>query len=416
MRNMSLPIMAGDRIIDLGVSYLREAREWWIRRTHTTIVVPMSNRFATTLLQMVDPSVGQTFEVLWTDGSVVTRATRNNAPEVAELRRGGMVATESPKSQWYFDLYASPKHEVLTINIGGADYRMTVQNVPSDNPLAEGEDFLIITTKGTGKHAFTPLLRMVNDAINEDSGVAVNVWNWQNSFWGHTTTLPRRSLDTIILPNRVERDVVKDLLEFNDSEPEYVRLGTPYRRGYFFYGTPRSGKSALIGVMASMSGRNLFVLNVSGLHASDDGLIQAFTSLPKDAILVIEDVDAMSGVSVSRGDNDQNRVALSTLLNCLDGTFSKNNVVVVMTTNHKENLDPALIGSGRMDYTLEFGLATMGQVEGLWELYFPTERMPNLPLPQQLGVPMAEVQSIFQRNRRAPHKAWEALYAIAKRD
>jgi chaperone BCS1 len=49
-------------------------------------------------------------------------------------------------------------------------------------------------------------------------------------------------------------------------------------------------------------------------------------------------------------------VSLSSLLNVLDGVGSQEGRVLIMSTNHVERLDDALIRPGRVDMTLELGL------------------------------------------------------------
>jgi len=47
---------------------------------------------------------------------------------------------------------------------------------------------------------------------------------------------------------------------------------------------------------------------------------------------------------------------LSGLLNAIDGTFSRDGRILIMTTNHPEKIDPALIRKGRADVREHIGL------------------------------------------------------------
>jgi ATP-dependent 26S proteasome regulatory subunit len=51
-------------------------------------------------------------------------------------------------------------------------------------------------------------------------------------------------------------------------------------------------------------------------------------------------------------------VTLSGLLNAIDGTCSPEGHVLIMTTNHPEKLDSALIRSGRISVKIAFSHAT----------------------------------------------------------
>ena len=79
-------------------------------------------------------------------------------------------------------------------------------------------------------------------------------------------------------------------------------------------------------------------------------------------MVVFEDIDSMTDI-VRRRDirflqkaqivSENDDLNLAYLLNMLDGTLTPSNSVIVMTTNHKEHLDPALIRSGRVDIHVE---------------------------------------------------------------
>src|SRR5882757_3156429 len=64
-------------------------------------------------------------------------------------------------------------------------------------------------------------------------------------------------------------------------------------------------------------------------------------------------------------------VSLSGLLNVLDGFYAPTNVLFVMTTNHVEALDKALLRPGRIDYKLYLGKATDRQKIELYRRFFP---------------------------------------------
>jgi chaperone BCS1 len=63
-------------------------------------------------------------------------------------------------------------------------------------------------------------------------------------------------------------------------------------------------------------------------------------------------------------------ISLSTMLNAFDGLFTPHGLIFFMTTNHVENLDPALIRHGRIDIREELGNATPEQSKILYNKYF----------------------------------------------
>jgi chaperone BCS1 len=57
-------------------------------------------------------------------------------------------------------------------------------------------------------------------------------------------------------------------------------------------------------------------------------------------------------------------------LNQLDGLVEGDGRVVVLTTNHKELLDPALYRPGRCDLVVHLGLCSKEMIADLYELYY----------------------------------------------
>jgi hypothetical protein len=61
-----------------------------------------------------------------------------------------------------------------------------------------------------------------------------------------------------------------------------------------------------------------------------------------------------------------NGPSLATLLNCLDGHSMNENLLIIMTSNHPEVLDPAVIRPGRIDLHLRLGYCTAYQCAGMY--------------------------------------------------
>merc|ERR1712154_482024 len=68
-------------------------------------------------------------------------------------------------------------------------------------------------------------------------------------------------------------------------------------------------------------------------------------------------------------------IKLSDLLEAFDGVLEMGGRMMVMTTNHLEKLDPALIRPGRVNLSLEFKRCTKQAIGEFFETFFP-----NIPL------------------------------------
>jgi hypothetical protein len=67
----------------------------------------------------------------------------------------------------------------------------------------------------------------------------------------------------------------------------------------------------------------------------------------------------------------EDKLNLSGLLNVLDGLLELNEVIIVLTTNHPENLDPALIRHGRITHHMEMTYIAPEQIREMIKFHFP---------------------------------------------
>ncbi|PPJ54612.1 hypothetical protein CBER1_06186 [Cercospora berteroae] len=72
-------------------------------------------------------------------------------------------------------------------------------------------------------------------------------------------------------------------------------------------------------------------------------------------------------------------ISLSGLLNAIDGVASAEGRVLIMTTNHPEKLDAALVRPGRVDRKVEFQLAMKEQISELFvRMYAASDQVPDI--------------------------------------
>jgi len=118
------------------------------------------------------------------------------------------------------------------------------------------------------------------------------------------------------------------------------------------------------------------VLNLSERGLTDDRLNHLLSNMPDRSIALLEDVDAAFSrrrvVTEEDGYRGAN-VTFSGLLNALDGVASSEERIVVMTTNHPERLDEALVRPGRVDVKAEIGYAGREVVEVMWDRFYGRE-------------------------------------------
>jgi chaperone BCS1 len=91
------------------------------------------------------------------------------------------------------------------------------------------------------------------------------------------------------------------------------------------------------------------------------------------------------------------------LLNVLDGFYAPTNVLFVMTTNHIEALDEALLRPGRIDYKLYLGKASDRQKVELYRRFFPEAsavEVEEFVAGAQSAATMAEFQGLLLKSEQ----------------
>jgi mitochondrial chaperone BCS1 len=268
---------------------------------------------------------------------------------------------------------------------------------------------ITITTIGFSRKRINFLIDQALSGIVTQKGI--NVFTYIG-WWDCLEKRTPRPLDSIVLPDAMVETLTSDVERFLGSAPQYIKRGIPYRRGYLFCGPPGTGKSSLAIALAGHYQLPIYVLNL-GSVGSDQTLIEAAGGVPNHGILLIEDIDATKVALVRKEDDDteQKGVTLSGLLNCLDGIVAKEGRILIMTSNHPERLDPALIRPGRVDRRVEFGLASADEATRLFLRFFDddTESANWLSNDYTIRQSAAEIQGHCQNFEGNPLGAAQAI-------
>ncbi|KAK2037731.1 P-loop containing nucleoside triphosphate hydrolase protein, partial [Colletotrichum somersetense] len=169
-----------------------------------------------------------------------------------------------------------------------------------------------------------------------------------------------RRIKTVVLAPETRNDLLADLESFlrPSTEEWYSEKGIPYRRGYLFNGPPGTGKTSLCMALATNFNLPVYQLGLGSTEMNDSRLAELTDNLPRKCLLLFEDIDAV-GLENRETSPAERRdgVTLSGLLNVIDGPGAPEGRILIMTTNHADNLDEALVRTGRVEKKYHFPMA-----------------------------------------------------------
>ena len=153
---------------------------------------------------------------------------------------------------------------------------------------------------------------------------------------------------------------------FLSNQNFYIERGVPWRLGILLHGPPGNGKTSLVNALAYELNLALGILNLTVDQISDNTLLELLGNC-NGMIVVIEDVDSL--FNKRSKDEAGKSISFSGLLNAIDGIAAGGGRIIIMTTNHIEKLDSALIRGGRIDISEIIDAPNEKQLIKLWELF-----------------------------------------------
>lgn len=216
--------------------------------------------------------------------------------------------------------------------------------------------------------------RFLREAETLQDAEQVKIYISDGSYFSGPHRKPQRRLDSVFVASSVKARLVESLRRFQESEETYALRGIPYKFCAVLHGQPGTGKTSLVHAIASR-----FDLNINYVTslAQIDSLV---SECGVDDLLVIEDIDALAAdLHRGKGKDDEEEgpelkviptSTLHKLLNGLDGFCTPHGLKVLITTNHPDRLDPALLRAGRTDLLLEVGPIAGDDLRAMFEAFY----------------------------------------------
>lgn len=234
----------------------------------------------------------------------------------------------------------------------------------------------------------------------------------------------RRPLESIHFPEHFKSEVMDDARKFLESRERYKakKLEHRHRRGYLFSGIPGTGKTTCAYAIAAELKLALYYVNLSQKAVFENGALRkATTNIKTPAVILFEDVDCAGLSNRKTGGTIDEKNRLGCVLDALDSLATEPGCIIILTTNHPEQLDEALTRSGRIDVRFEFEAADEAQIRSLFDTiyddyrsndYYEAIRREVQDIALKLNYTVADCESLFARHIDKPQQAAAALRHI----
>ena len=176
-----------------------------------------------------------------------------------------------------------------------------------------------------------------------------------------------RDFSSIVLKDG-QKEIIKTALDefINDRIKKCI---------FLFHGQPGSGKTTLARCIATYlkqhsisqhNSGNIYNINLSYAGMTSDHLIRLIDSVPKNNVILIEDIDTIMDPQFR-----PNIISEASLTNILDGiTNIMDGKVTIITTNNIERLPGRLIRPGRITVNMEIGTPTDKQIYEYIKMFY----------------------------------------------
>lgn len=245
----------------------------------------------------------------------------------------------------------------------GRYFWFNVSRLNSSGTDIEKEEFTLYTFGRTTE----PFERLVESFRIKRNPDFVRIYSPSDHGWTPSGRLRIANSETLILDPQVEKDLWEPLEWFIHNEEWYRNKGLAYKHTIILEGPPGTGKSSLVKAIARRYKRDLHQINLSehGRRLGD-----LLSKLQPGDMVCIEDFDDVKTLHRRAASDPTKRleiaeaeqkeaamlmdcdIPLSTFLNILQGVIELDDIIIVLSTNHLEKIDPAVYRPARVDKTI----------------------------------------------------------------
>jgi hypothetical protein len=238
---------------------------------------------------------------------------------------------------------------LLLVSVGGAPVALIVT---SEQGPPHGQLDLRLEGISPDDGAVSRLLAVLRAAMIEHNVFRGKVISLNPTGGVTFPAMPHVARDALVLPDGTLERLERHAIGIAEHAERLRAAGRHLKRGVLLHGPPGTGKTLTVNYLVSaMQDRTTVILTGHGLN-----LIETAFGIARDltpATVILEDVDLVAEERTRPGAHGP----LFQLLNELEGLAEDADLLVLLTTNRPDRIEPALAGRpGRVDLALELPL------------------------------------------------------------